>query len=282
MREPSADASKARLRRLLSEPLLHFLVIGALVFAGISLAHQLQRPTIRIDASDLDQLAAYWEQQMQRPPTKAELSSLIQERIDEELLAREAVRLGLDKDDMIVRRRLAQKMEFASDDSATREPSEAELRAYFAAHQDRYATPDRLALRQVYFSADRTGERPEIAAAEALSRLSAGQTAAGDPSLLPTNYADVSVRDLERDYGPAFEEAARQAKPGTWVGPIASPYGVHLLRVEARMAPQVPAFESVRAEVHAAWLADQRQKGHEAFLRKLRDRYRLVVAGPGQ
>ena len=106
------------IRRLVREPLVHFLLIGALLFAGISVAKDLRRPSVRIDAAEINQLAAYWELQMQRPPTKAELAGIIQGCVDEEILAREAIRLGLDKDDMIVRRRLAQKMAFAGEDLA--------------------------------------------------------------------------------------------------------------------------------------------------------------------
>ena len=267
-------------RRILREPLLHFLLIGAALFAGVSLARDLQRPQVRISAQDLDQLAAYWAQQAQRPPTKAELAAIIHERVDEELLAREAIRLGLDKDDMIVRRRLAQKMSFASEDvGPIAEPDESTLRAFYARTAASYASPARLALRHLFFSAERTGVRPEVAAAEALAQLRRGRSVTGDPSLLPLTYADVSVTDLDRDYGPAFVAAATTAPEGSWVGPVTSPYGVHLLRVEARRAPETPAFESVRAELRSAWIAERRKANNEAYLAGLRKRYRVVIAG---
>jgi len=268
------------LRRFLREPLLHFLLIGAVLFAGISLAKDLRRPQVRIDARELEQLAAYWEQQTQRPPTRAELAAIIHERVDEELLAREAIRLGLDKDDMIVRRRLAQKMSFTSEDvGATTEPDEATLRAFYARTATSYASPARLALRHVFFSADRTGVRPEIAASEALTQLRKGQAVGGDPSLLPLTYADVSIADLARDYGPAFVDAAQKASEGAWVGPVASPFGVHLLRVEARRAPESPSFDNIRAEVRSAWIAERRKANNDTYLKGLRKRYRVVIAG---
>jgi hypothetical protein len=270
----------AFLRRAAAEPLTHFVLIGAALFAGLTLVKSFERPLVRLDAREINQLAGYWELQMQRRPSKAELSAIIQERVDEELLAREAVRLGLDKDDMIVRRRLAQKMAFASEDAGVlAEPDEATLRAYYARTADRYASPARLALRHVFFSADRTGERPDLAAGEALARLRQGEAASGDPSLLPLTYADVSVTDLGRDYGPAFVQTAEAAPAGQWVGPVVSPYGVHLLRVEARHASQTPPFETVRAEVRSAWIADQRKAANAAYLEGLRKRYRIVVAG---
>ena len=136
MAHDSVPRRSSGLGRLLREPLLHFVLIGAALFAGISLAREMHRPQVRIEARELEQLAAYWAQQTQRPPTKAELAAIIRERIDEELLAREAVRLGLDTDDMIVRRRLAQKMSFASEDTgAIAEPDEATLRAFMPARR---------------------------------------------------------------------------------------------------------------------------------------------------
>ena len=275
-----ASAPRDRLRRLVREPLLHFLIIGALLFAAISVAGDLRRPTVRLEARDLEQLAAYWEMQSQRPPTRDELSAIIQERVDEELMAREAIRLGLDRDDMIVRRRLAQKMAFASEDVATiAEPDAAALQAFYDQTRDRYATPARLALRHVYFSQDRTGTRPQAAATEALARLNAGDPASGDPALLPLTYADIAVVDLARDYGADFTRLAREAPLQTWVGPVASAYGVHLIRVESRLSPQVPPLARVRAEVRDAWMAERRQANNREFRDGLRRKYRVEIAG---
>jgi peptidyl-prolyl cis-trans isomerase C len=280
MGSDSPPSGEGALRRLAREPLLHFLVIGALLFAGISLARSLRRPTVRIEAPELEQLATYWEMQTQRPPTRAELSAIIHERVDEELLAREAVRLGLDKGDMIIRRRLAQKMAFASEDvAAIPEPDEATLKAYYDKTRDHYAAPARLALRHVFFSADRTGVSPQAAAAEALAALRAGKAAGGDPSLLPQAYADVAVADLVRDYGAPFAETARKAPVGVWAGPVPSPYGIHLIRVERRLAPEVPPLSAVRAEVRAAWMAERREANNRTFLDGLRRRYKVEIAG---
>ncbi len=272
--------SRGRLHVLMREPLLHFLLIGALLFAGIQVARELHRPTIRIDSQELEQLAGYWEMQTQRPPTRAELASIIRERIDEELLAREAVRLGLDKDDMIVRRRLAQKMAFASEDAdGSAEPTERQLQALYDRTRRTYATPARLALRHVFFSADRLGVNPETAASEALANLKAGRSVPGDASLLPLTYADVSVTDLSRDYGEAFAAAARAAAVGQWVGPVPSAYGAHLIRIERRMAEEVPPLSAVKAEVRTAWQVERRGAASRKYLDSLRRKYQVVVAG---
>jgi peptidyl-prolyl cis-trans isomerase C len=271
--------SPGRLRRLVREPLVHFLILGAVLFAAMSVVKDMRRPRVVIEAQELEQLATYWELQMQRPPTRAELAAIIHERVDEELLAREAVRLGLDKDDMIIRRRLAQKMAFASEDAAAVEPDATTLKAYYDKTRDSYATPARLALRHLFFSRERTDVSPQVAASAALRTIRSGGGVTGDPSLLPLAYADVSLTDLARDYGGEFAQVARGAPLMTWVGPVNSPFGVHLVRVEARIAPEVPSFESVRGEVRAAWLLEQRKAGARAYLARLRKVYRVDVAG---
>lgn len=275
----SAAPALRAMKRLAREPLVHFLVIGALLFAGLQAVRATERPTVRISEQELNQLVAYWQMQSGRAPTKAELADILQDRIDEELLAREAQRLGLDKDDMIVRRRLAQKMAFASEDvGAVPEPTDAQLHAYYDGHKDAYATPAHIALRQVFFSADR-GPQAQAAAAEAMAQARRGGTPTGDPFLLPLTYADVSPADLVRDYGAAFAKAAQEAPLGTWIGPVPSPYGLHLVRVEARQGADVAAFDSVRSDVRDAWIAERRAANNAAFLKTLRQRYRVVVAG---
>jgi hypothetical protein len=270
------------LRRIAAEPLVHFLVIGAVLFAALTFVKSLERPVVRLDAQDLDQLAAYWELQMQRPPNKAELAGIINERIDEELLAREALRLGLDKGDMIIRRRLAQKMAFATDDTAAAiAPGEAELRAFYARTASRYAAPMRVRFRQVFFSGDRPNGGAAKAAAQAMHRAEEGgrEEPTGDPFLFPLSYDDVGTADLLRDYGPAFVKTLETAPIGAWAGPVPSPFGWHLVQVEARRAPPAVSFESVRDQVREAYLADRRAQANAAFMKGLRQRYRVVVAG---
>ncbi len=270
------------LHRIAREPLTHFLLIGALLFGGLTAVKSLRRPVVRLEAQDLNQLATYWEAQMQRPPSKAELAGIIGERIDEELLAREALRLGLDKGDMIVRRRLAQKMAFATDDVAqAAEPDEATLRAYYARTADRYAAAARVGFQQVFFSGDRPPGGAAKAAGQALERAEEGGRAdpTGDPFLFPLTYDDVGLQDLLRDYGAAFVKTLETAPVGTWQGPVLSPYGWHIVKVTQRRQAAATAFEAVRHQVRDAWLADRRREANAAFLHSLRKRYRVVVAG---
>ena len=269
------------LRALGREPLVRFLVVGVVLFAGMQGVRAAQRPVVRIDAAELDQLAAYWEAQTQRPPSKAELKGIIEDRIDEELLAREALRLGLDKNDMIIRRRLAQKMSFATDDAPGREPTDAQLRAYYQANAARYAAAERVSFQQVFFSGDRPNGGAAKAAAQALERAEEGgrEDPAGDPFLFPLAYEDANLPDLVRDYGTAFVKTLETAKVGAWAGPVISPYGWHLVKVTARRPGAASSFEAVRDQVRDAYLGERRERGREAFMQDLHRRYRVVVAG---
>ena len=270
------------LRRVAREPLAHFLVVGTLLFGGLSIVKATERPTVTLDAQDLNQLATYWEVQMQRPPNKVELAGIIRDRIDEELLAREALRLGLDKGDMIIRRRLAQKVAFATDDTAeVAEPTDKALREYYAKTSDRYAAPARVAFQQVFFSGDRPHGGAQKAAAQAIGRAEEGgrEDPTGDPFLFPLAYDDVSIADLLRDYGPAFVKTLETAPVGSWQGPVLSPYGWHIVKVTTRHQAASVAFEAVRDQVREAYLTERRAEANAAFLRTLRKRYRVVVAG---
>lgn len=265
-------------RRTFAEPLTQFLLIGAVIFGGAEAWKAYQRPTLRIGRSEITQLAAYWQAQMQREPTKAELDGLVRERIDEEILSAEAKRLGMDKDDLIIRRRLAQKMAFATEDiSDAKEPGEAALRDWYAAHPQDYQTPAHMALRQVFFSDDRgAGARPQAEAG--LIALQAGGSATGDPSLLPLTYAEVSLDALAKDYGDDFAKLASEAPQGVWQGPVHSGFGWHLLRVENRQASVIAPFGQVRGDIRDAVLAERRKRANAAYLTKLRRRYRVEVA----
>jgi peptidyl-prolyl cis-trans isomerase C len=275
-------------RTALREPLLHFALIGALLFAFTAWRQQQHdRAEIRITSGEIAQLAAFWETQSQRTPTSQELRGLIEERIDEEVLAREAVRLGLDRDDVIVRRRLAQKMAFVSDDLAVvTEPAEADLRAYFDAHKEAYATPDLYALRHVFFNPDRHGTALDADAQRALQRLtrSANASEVGDPFMLPSELADVSRDDIARDFGSVFADAVAASTPGTWAGPVRSPFGVHLIKLESHTPSSVARFEDVRDRVREGFLAQKQQEANAALRARLRQQYRIVVettAGTG-
>jgi len=189
------------------------------------------------------------------------------------------VRLGLDRDDVIVRRRLAQKMAFVSDDLAVvAEPPEGELREYFNAHRETYTTPDLYALRHVYFNPDRHTTL-DADAQRALQRLTRGANAdeVGDPFMLPRELADVSREDIVRDFGSSFADAVTGSTPGSWSGPVRSPFGVHLVKLESHTPSSAARFEDVRDTVRDAYLAQKQREANAALRAKLRQQYKIIV-----
>ena len=270
--------------------MVHFVAIGLLLFVGYRLFHpdaSAQPGRIVLTEDDLRQISVAWLAQGRPPLTPEQMKSLIESKVREEILYREALALGLEKDDTIVKRRLAQKMEFLADDvAALREPSGAELRDWFGKNSARFATSPRTSFRHVYFSLDRGGERAHDAAAKALPRLGgkggdwSGATTLGDPFMFQDYYADRSFEQLASVFGPGFAEAVAELKPGAWRGPIESGYGWHLVWIESITPGRVPAFEEIEPTVKAEWTAEQREEMKRKAFEAIRTRYEVVLPAP--
>jgi peptidyl-prolyl cis-trans isomerase C len=276
-----------RVRRWLREPLLHFLLAGALIFAIYEVlnpaANRADRANqIALTKDDLRQLAVYWLAQGRPLPTADQMHALIEQRISEEILFREAVALGLDKDDEIIKRRLAQKMDFlAADVAALQTPCNAELRAWYTQNSGRFALSPRASFRHLYFSFDRPGARD--AAAAALDKIAgepadaAKVPAVADPFMFQDYYAERAPDQIAKEFGPNFAKAVFQLKPGAWQGPIQSGYGWHLVFVDAIEPGRVPAFEEVEPDVKSAWLDQKQREIKRIALEAMRARYMVVV-----
>jgi parvulin-like peptidyl-prolyl isomerase len=277
----------------LGEPLLHFLAAGlALFVAGHLLSSDRSAPDqlsrIELSEDDLRRLDVVWTAQWGRPPTPDERRNLIEDRIREEVLYREALALGLDRGDTIVKRRLAQKIQFLAEDvSGLRDPSDAELRAWFAQNSASFALPGRASFRHLYFSSDQRGDRAREAARRALEKLGGrrGDAAAGaslgDPFMFQDYYGDRTAEDVARVFGTAFAEALFTLTPAAWQGPIESGFGWHLVWVEALEAGRVPAYEEVEPAVRAAWLDEQRVESRRRAYDAMRARYQVVLPSAG-
>jgi peptidyl-prolyl cis-trans isomerase C len=278
--------------RLLKEPLLHFLVLGVALF-GVNA--YLQRGTggaasmqIVLSLDELTQLETYFEAQWRRPPTAEEFNAMVENRVQEEVLYREALALGLDKDDTIVRRRMAQKMQFLAEDvAAAHEPSKAELTSWFDANKDKFALPGRIAFRELYFSPDR-GANAHDDATQALTKL-AGQpidtplsTSVGDPFMLQDYYSDRTSEQIAKDFGPPFAQAVFALPHGSWQGPIESGFGWHLVFVEWFTPGRMPTLQEVEPDVNTAWLADQQQQAWQAAYDAMRAKYTVLLQAPPQ
>jgi hypothetical protein len=263
---------------------VHFLVGGALLFA---LFGEVAGPgadrseRIVVSQDQVAMLVQSFERTWMRPPGEAELRGLIDDFVTEEVLYREALALGLDRDDLIVRRRMRQKMEFLNDGLSEREPDDAELRAYLEANAERFAVEPRFSFEQVFVSAERPGS-PDERAARLLARLADGEDPAGlaDPTLLPRSLTQATPREVAAAFGASFAQALAEAPEGRWSGPVASSFGLHLVRVGAREPGRAPALEEVRGAVAREWAASERTQERERFYDELRARYEVEVRMP--
>jgi peptidyl-prolyl cis-trans isomerase C len=281
-------AEPNRLRRLRREPLVQFLLIGVALFAIYrvvdpnNLASQSSRIVLTDD--DLRQMTVTWLAHGRSTLTPAQMRSLIDQKVREEVLYREALSMGLDKDDTIVKRRLAQKMEFLAEDIASlRDPTEAELKGWFANNAARFTLPPRASFRHLYFSFDRRGQRARDDAAHVLQGLATkpgdwpGTPALADPFMYQDYYGDRSFDQLATEFGPPFAQSVVRLPPHSWQGPIESGYGWHLVWVDTLTSSRVPPFEEIEAEVKAQWVSDQRAEVKRKAFDAMRARYTVVL-----
>ena len=278
--------------KLLREPLLHFAIAGALLFGAYAWLNRGKSDpsgaarTVRITEQEVNWIVETATRQWSRAPTETELHGLIAEYLREELLSREARELELDRDDTIVRRRLAQKMTFFLEDTARQVvPPEPELRALYDAKRGSFDEPPEVSFVQVYFSREKHGERTADEAGRALAKLeSAGERADpmqfGDPSLLPNALDDADQRAIAGDFGDDFAKAVLALAPGAWSGPIASTYGLHLVRVTARREAKARPYASVREELVTEWHRQHEEKAKADYFAGLLRKYDVQVS-PG-
>jgi parvulin-like peptidyl-prolyl isomerase len=266
-------------RRLVAEPLVHFLVAGLILFvAGQVYQSQTNLHRIVITPAHVNQLANDYALQFGERPDAPTLDALVRRDIHDEILFRQGLALKLDQGDEIVRRRIVQKMQFLLQDlHPPAEPTPAALEAYYAAHAAKYETPTRVSFSHIYFSSDRGGDAAAKARAEAVLRsLPRGVTRApdrGDPFPDLYDFSAYEPEQIYRLFGHSpFSEAALQAPAGRWVGPFRSGYGWHLLFVDDRQAAQRPPLSGVRDQVRSDFLQAAQDKANaDAFARLARD-----------
>lgn len=274
-------------RRLLAigrEPLLHFFVVGLLIFVaaqGWRARHDAHR--IVVTPERVAGLATKYRLQFGTPPTRPQLDTLIAGYVDEEVLYREGVAQGLDRDDEIVRRRVAQKAQFLQQDLPPADPTQAQLRAFYQAHRADYASPPRYSFSHLYFSPEHGGEAAARArAAAALARLNAGAApdAVGADAFPDLNsYAAMGAAETTRIFGASeFTQRLPGAPPGRWAGPYRSAYGWHLVRLEATIPAKVPAFEELRERLRADYFDDAHARAQARAMAQARARYTIVRA----
>ena len=275
--------------KLLREPLVHFLLLGLglfVLFGVVGDADDAPPGRIEISTARVAQLTEIFTRTWQRPPTEQELEGLIEDHIREEVYYREALAMGLDRDDTIVRRRLRQKLEFFTDDLVGAvDPTEEQLEAYLSEHPDAFRVPAELSFRQIYFNRDRRGEQATSDAESLLERLNGAgsevDTAGfGDSLRLPGDYERISEIEVDRGFGNGFAAALADLPLGRWSGPVESGYGLHLVLIRERQPGSFPALAEVREVVEREWRNVRRKEAAEAFYRGLRGRYVVSVEAP--
>lgn len=277
----SGSASFPKWAVVLREPLTHFLALGLLIFG---VAHYLQtqsgRYFIDLGPSELRRIALSYAQQYGASPSASEMKAMTDDYIRQEILLREGLALGLDKDDEIVRRRIAQKFEFLLQDRAVaRDLSEAGLRKWFASHRSKYTIPPRRTFDHLYFAIDQRGED----AAHRLSRAAlaalrnGGVVPKGDEFPGPPVIRLLSRADTDRLFGgEGFAAEVFAAPKGLWAGPYRSAFGWHLIRVTEDQPAQPRDFAAARNEVLTDWKEADRATRNEAAYVEIRGRYRVA------
>lgn len=271
--------------RWLREPLLHFLLLGGLIFLVYDrLAGPGSAPDeIYISRGQQENLLNTFGRTWQRAPTPEEFRGLLQDYVRQEIAYREGQAMGLDEDDIVIRRRLRQKLELLAEDVASlAAPTEQQLQDYLDAHADDFLIEPRLTLRQVYFSRDRRGERAESDALQLLQRIATdgpegGFEDLGDPLPLPSRLDDLRESEIARMFGRVFVQQIQGLQTGRWLGPVESGFGLHLVFIESREAGRVPSLEESRAAVQREWLAERRKQAVDSLYERLAEKYTVEV-----
>jgi hypothetical protein len=272
---------------------VHFVFIGAVIYLLYgAFAEPLPEgddKSIVVRAGEIEWLQAAWEKRWNRPPTPAEFNGLIQQYIRETVLYREALTMGLNQHDQVIRRRLAQKLEFlARDLVALTPPTDEELLTYFNAHQERYRQPVLYTFTQVFIDPDKRGDATLGDAATIKATLTAQGDAIDDPGalgdgfMLQTYYVEKSELEIRKLFGSGFAESLVELSRGQWHGPVLSGYGAHLVYVHSINEPPAPVFTELRARVVQDWTTARGEELNEQFYANLREQYTVVIEEPGE
>lgn len=272
--------------RLAKDPLVHFLLIGALLFAASAWRGEpvtAGNERIVVTAEQVAQARAAATALQGRAPTREELAALVEPTVRDEVLYREALALGLDVNDDEVRRRLIEKMSYLTQDLADPEPgSEEELRRFYEASPELFTIPPLVSFDQVFFSPAARGDALEADAAAALAALRAGASPAdvGDRTPLRDSYEDAPREQVAVLFGDELADALFTAPPGEWTGPFRSDFGLHLVRLRARSEARLPPYDEIADRVAQELAAQRRREANEREYQRMRAKYDVVIEWP--
>ena len=279
------------LSRLLREPLLHFLCLGAALFVLYGYFNSGEQMStggeqIVVTEGKIEHLAALFSRTWQRPPTREELIGLVDDFVREEAAYREGTSMGLDRNDTIIRRRIRQKLDFVADDLASQvEPTEEDLEEYFMDHADDFRIDSRFTFQHVFFDPGKHSDDLSQVVNDLVVKLQEDQSIEaqelGDRTLLEYRYEDVSEREIANMFGVHFATSLKDVVTEIWQGPVESSYGVHAVFVEDVLPGSSPELESVRDSVRREWEHARRKDLTEKYYQALLDKYDVVIQWPG-
>ena len=281
------------MRNWIREPLIHLFVLGFAVFGLHAALNRTPGPIqddpylVEVSSADIEWFRTMWKKRMGREPTVQDLRAQVNQVIRETILEREAVEMGLDKDDVVVRRRLAQKMEFLFKDlSSLAEPSDEELHEYLEQNRGQYEIPMQVTFTQVYFNTDKRdiegAEQAVKGFLESVEAAGANPSAdhqLGDPSMLPARCEKCDLREIQGRFGARFGETVKTLSAGSWYGPIVSGYGLHAVYVEDRSDPRLPDFDEIKNRLQADWIGEKQRVNTQKAYQELRSQYRVFLEG---
>ncbi len=269
------------LRAMLREPLIHFLIAGITLFVlfdYVSGPDRSRDDQIIVTSGHVEHLVSVFLKTRQRQPSELELKGLIDSFILEEVLYREALGIGLNRDDTIIRRRLKQKMEFLLDDYTAVEPAEADLRHFLETNPERYRTDSRISFEQVFFKLSSREEAEKL-----LMALQSGDPRAvnhpGESYMIPNRFDDTREIEIMAQFGEQFKNELFALETGGWIGPVESPFGIHLVKIKQIVEGQIPEFEAIRAVLERDWLADYRELAQKELIEQIKAKYVISIEG---
>jgi hypothetical protein len=269
----------------LKEPLIHFLLLGLLIFFAYDwLAGKGSAPgEIFISRGQQQNLLNTFSRTWQRPPTPQEYQGLLQDYLRLEIAYRESMSMGLDQDDIVIRRRLRQKLELLAEDVASLvAPEDQQLQTYLDENIEEFMVEPRISLRQVYISRDRRGSAAEQDAQELLQRITTDGPNGdfevfGDPLPLPSDIRNLRESEVARLFGSVFTDGLKVLATGHWSGPVESGFGLHLVFIEERMAGRAPDLTEVREAVQREWLSQRRTETVDGLYERLAENYTIEI-----
>lgn len=274
--------------KVLGEPLIQFLFIGLCIYGAYAFYgvpdEGAENKTVTVSSERIGAFISGWESRWKRPPTNQELTGLINQFIREDIFYREAMAMGLDRDDPITRRRLAKKLEFLSKDIASlKEPVAGELEQYFENNKEKYKIPNLITFAHVFIDPEKRRDATMDDAAKLLAHLQStgppdeNTFRQGDRFMLQNYYPEKSELAIRKQFGSDFASAVMKLEPGKWHGPVLSGYGIHLVYVDTLTIAPTPLFKEVEEHVMQNWLSDQQEQFNEVFFENLKSRYEIVI-----